>query len=214
MQRWYSIPNGNTKNQPWSSTFCRRHRTWSFHVLVLQRTANKCTKIYNARAQLLFCSLNLSNVLVAVVVVVCFRRTLEETKATYNFLDNTILPTERESITKLLGSKKAPSSDKIRNEMIKAGIQYLKSALCKLFNLILKSGFFPSSWCEGIITPIYKSGDKNDPSNYRGICISSCLGKLFTSVLNTRLKNHVLQQNIIHQAQIGFLPNLLMTFSL
>ena len=33
----------------------------------------KCTKIYNARAQLLFCSLNLlfSDVLVAVDVVVC-----------------------------------------------------------------------------------------------------------------------------------------------
>ena len=52
------------------SSFTRayRHRTWSFHVLVLQRTTKKCTKIYNARAQLLFCSLNL---LVAVVVVVC-----------------------------------------------------------------------------------------------------------------------------------------------
>ena len=31
----------------------------SFHVVVLQSTAKKCTKIYNARAQLLFCSLNL-----------------------------------------------------------------------------------------------------------------------------------------------------------
>ena len=133
--------------------------------------------------------------------------TLEETKADFNYLDITILPTEIESITKSLGPRKAPGPDKIRNEMIKAGIQYLKTALCKLFNLILKIGFFPSSWCEGIITPIYKSGNKNDPSNYRGICISSCLGKLFTSVLNTRLKNYVLQQNILHQAQIGFLPN-------
>ena len=60
---------------------------------------------------------------------------------------------------------------------------------------------------ECLITPIYKSGNKNDPSNYRGICISSCLGKLFTSVLNARLKKHLLQQNILHQAQIGFLPN-------
>ena len=33
-----------------------RHRTWSFHVVVLQRTAMKCTKIYNALAELLFCS--------------------------------------------------------------------------------------------------------------------------------------------------------------
>ena len=56
MQRWCSIPNGNTKNEPSSSTLLRRQRTWSFHVLVLQRTAKKCTKIKNARAQLLFCS--------------------------------------------------------------------------------------------------------------------------------------------------------------
>ena len=41
--------------------------------VVLQRTAKKCTKIYNARAQLLLCSLNLlfGDVLVAVVVVAC-----------------------------------------------------------------------------------------------------------------------------------------------
>jgi len=43
-------------------------------------------------------------------------------KAAYNYLDNTILPTEIETRTKLLGSKKAPGPDKIRNEMIKAGI--------------------------------------------------------------------------------------------
>jgi len=52
--------------------FSRQHRTWSFHVVILQRTAKKCTKNYNGRAQLLFCSLNLlfGNALVAVVVVV------------------------------------------------------------------------------------------------------------------------------------------------
>ena len=74
-------------------------------------------------------------------------------------------------MTKLLGSKKVPGPDKIRNEMLKTGMQYFITALCKLFNLILKSVFFPSTWCERIITPIYKSGNKNDPFNYRGICI-------------------------------------------
>ena len=66
------IPNGNTKQQPSSFAFPRLRRTWSFHV-VLPRTAKKCTKIYNARAQLLFCSLNLlfGDVLVVVVEVVC-----------------------------------------------------------------------------------------------------------------------------------------------
>ena len=51
----------------------RKRTTWSFHVVVLQRKARKCTKIYNARTQLLFCSLNLlfGDVLVTVAVVVC-----------------------------------------------------------------------------------------------------------------------------------------------
>ena len=46
-------------------------QNWSFHVVVLQRTAEKCTKSYNARAQLLFCLLILlfSDVPVAVVVI-------------------------------------------------------------------------------------------------------------------------------------------------
>ena len=45
------------------------------HVGVLQRTVKNCTKIQNARAQPLFCSLNLlfgvALVAVAVAVVVC-----------------------------------------------------------------------------------------------------------------------------------------------
>ena len=90
--------------------------------------------------------------------------------------------------------------------MLKTGIKVLNVALFKLFNLILQSGSFPSSWCNGIINPIFKSGNKRDPVNYRGICTNSCLGKLFTSFLNTRLKTHVVDQNILHKAQIGFLP--------
>jgi len=47
----------------------------SFHVVVLKRTAKKCTKIYNKRVQSLFCSWSLlfDGVLVAVAVVVCLR---------------------------------------------------------------------------------------------------------------------------------------------
>ena len=122
------------------------------------------------------------------------------------FLDPPLL-SEIKNMVKTLKPKKAPGANKIRYEMLKTEFEFLNAALCKLFNLILQSGFFPSSWCEGIIKPIYKSGNKRDPANYRGICINSCLGKLFTSVLNTRLKNHLLDQSILHQAQIGFLPN-------
>ena len=65
-------------------TFSRQRRIWSFHVAVLQRTAKKCTKNYNARAHLLFCSLNLllCGVLVAVAVVFCVRSPTAEREMT------------------------------------------------------------------------------------------------------------------------------------
>ena len=80
-----SIPSENTKNKPLSFTFSKILKTWSFHVVVLQRTAKKCTKNYNARAQLLFCSLNLlfCGVLVAVAVVVCLRSLMSYRKVSY-----------------------------------------------------------------------------------------------------------------------------------
>ena len=50
MRSQRSIPREDIKNKPLRFAFSKIHRTWSFHVVVLQRTA----KIQNARAQLLF----------------------------------------------------------------------------------------------------------------------------------------------------------------
>ena len=76
----------------------------------------------------------------------------------------------------------------------------------KLFNSILNSGIMLNTWCRCPITPIYKSGGRNEPSNYRGICVSSCLGELFCSILNQRLLEHVNSLNILQNSYIGFLP--------
>ena len=78
MLRMCSVPNRNTKKLAAVVTFYRQCRIWSFHVVVLQRTAKKCTKIYNARAQLLLCSVNLlfGDVLIVEVVVSCVRSLL------------------------------------------------------------------------------------------------------------------------------------------
>ena len=78
-----------------------------------------------------------------------------------------------------------------------------------MFTFFLKSGTFPSIWSEGVITctTINKSGDKFDPTNYRSICVNSCLGKLFCSILNNRLLEYSLKTKIIHRSKIGFLRN-------
>ena len=68
------------------------------------------------------------------------------------------------------------------------------------------SGFFPESWSTGCIVPIYKKGDVDDTNNYRGITLISCLGKLFTSILNRRLLERDKTHNILTDAQFGFRP--------
>ena len=104
-------------------------------------------------------------------------------------------------------NNKSPYSDKIRNEMIKASLNEMMPVCHKLFNNVLNGDSMSLMWCSGLITPIFKSGGRNDPTNYRGICVSSCLGKLFCSILNQRLMEHVNSLNILHNSQIGFLPN-------
>jgi hypothetical protein len=44
-------------------------------------------------------------------------------------------------------------------------------------------GEYPSQWSKGYIHPIQESGEKDNPLNYRGIVINSCIGKLFTKIL-------------------------------
>ena len=60
MKRQRSLPNGNTKNKLLSSTFRRRHRTC---MVISRRWFEENGKVmpivYNARAPLLFSSLNL-----------------------------------------------------------------------------------------------------------------------------------------------------------
>ena len=80
-------------------------------------------------------------------------------------------------------------------------------ALLKLFNLVLQAGCFPDTWNRGLMSPIYKSGDKFNPNNYRGIRVSSNLGKVFCWILNARIQAFLTQHSVLSKSQIGFLPN-------
>ena len=73
-----------------------------------------------------------------------------------------------------------------------------------IFNYILNKKCFPKQWTKGIILPIHKKGDSKEPSNYRGITLVSCFGKLFTVIINERLKKWAEQNEIISDAQFGF----------
>ena len=90
------------------------------------------------------------------------------------------------------------------NEFLKNGTNSLIEYLHNLFNKIFKLGYFPEHWAEGHIIPIFKKGDKNEVSNYRGITLLSTIGKLFTRIFNNRLNDWSEEYSIYVEAQSGF----------
>ena len=62
----------------------------------------------------------------------------------------------------------------------------------------------PESWNLSLITTLYKSGDPGDCNNYRGLSVTSCLGKLFNKLLTTRLNNYLESEKLLSHFQAGF----------
>ena len=88
--------------------------------------------------------------------------------------------------------------------MLKLFTPVLLQCICKLFNIIMGSSKYPYSWRENILKRLYKKGDDTDPSNYRGVAISSCLNKLFARVIYNRLETHINENKITNENLTGF----------
>ena len=104
-----------------------------------------------------------------------------------------------------LKNNKSSGLDYIRNEFLKQSSVKHIHFYCKLFNLILQTALVPDIWCQGMIIPIYKNkGPQDNPDNYRGITLLSCLGKLFTACITERLANFMRDDSKMGYEQAGF----------
>jgi len=134
----------------------------------------------------------------------------EENKTSFDgtnseLLNGAFTEEEIEKCVKKLKNNKACGLDKILNEFIIHTFPTLKQVYINLFNLALKSGVVPTDWTIGVIVPIYKNkGSISDVDNYRGITLLSCIGKLFTLVLNDRVKLFLEDRNLLGEEQAGF----------
>lgn len=105
----------------------------------------------------------------------------------------------------MIKNGKSSGIDDIVNEQIKASKHIMMPIYIKLFNIIFDSGIFPTAWSTGIIRPIHKKkGSFEKPENYRPISLLSCLGKLFTLVINNRLNEYADSCDLISDCQAGF----------
>ena len=80
----------------------------------------------------------------------------------------------------------------------------LSPALCRLFNFMFERAIYPESWTRGIIVPVPKKGNPNDVNNYRGITLTSVFSKIFSLLLDNRLRKWSENNNILTDFQFGF----------
>uniref|UniRef100_A0A672KW72 Reverse transcriptase domain-containing protein n=1 Tax=Sinocyclocheilus grahami TaxID=75366 RepID=A0A672KW72_SINGR len=119
-------------------------------------------------------------------------------------LDSSITYNEIFKAIMSMSNGKAPGPDSIIIEMLKAASHMLCPIMLSLYNKTLDTGCFPEFWCEAVICPLYKNGDKNDVENDRGISLLNVFGKIFTKVLNRRLVSYVEVNNMFYEEQAGY----------
>ena len=72
-------------------------------------------------------------------------------------------------------------------------------------NLIFESEKYFLKWTRNLLIILHKRGLPDKPDNYRGISISSCLSKLFITVLYFRILEVNENFSLLSNNQIGFL---------
>ena len=73
-----------------------------------------------------------------------------------------------------------------------------------IYNKIYESGVYPEAWCKGLIVPIHKRGDRNDPNDYRVKMLVSVFAKLFPLILRNRLNTWCEDNDVLKEFQFGF----------
>lgn len=84
----------------------------------------------------------------------------------------------------------------------------LAPCLLVLCNAAFSTGRVPLSWKSSLVTPIYKKGDATDTANYRPIAVGEPSGRLYASILASRLVEYTKEQQLRSPTQAGHRPQL------
>lgn len=100
---------------------------------------------------------------------------------------------------------KAVGADKISCEMLKHLGKVACQKLLGFINYTWETGRLPNQWKQATITPLLKAGKSaSDPSSYRPISITSCVGKLAERMVHKRLYWYIECENLLDPDQSGF----------
>lgn len=98
----------------------------------------------------------------------------------------------------------APGPDGIQASLWKNCSKELSVPLTILFRLSLDTGFIPDFLKRAAIVPIFKSGNKALPSNYRPISLTPILMKILERIIRKQVTAFLVRNGHLNQTQHGF----------
>ena len=99
---------------------------------------------------------------------------------------------------------KATGMDLISNRLLKIGSPAISTHLTEIFNQCIEHSTFSDDLKVGKVVPIFKSGERDDPGNYRPISILSVFSRIFERLLYQQLYKYFDDNQMLADKQWGF----------
>ena len=115
------------------------------------------------------------------------------------------IKTDPHGVLKLLSNlkpDKAVGPDSIKPLVLKQ--LEIAAVICLLFAKTLETGQLPSDWKKAQVCPLFRKGDKTEPSNYRPISLTCILCKVMEHIIASNISKHLNKHNALYELQHGF----------
>ena len=109
-------------------------------------------------------------------------------------------------VLKHIKNSSSPGPDEISQRILKEVAHEVSVPLSILYNKSINTGQLPLDWKTANVVPLFKSGSKGEPINYRPISLTSVIVKIMERVIKENIMKHLTSNKLISSSQHGFLP--------
>ena len=108
---------------------------------------------------------------------------------------------------KSLNTSKSCGPDNCHPYFLKECAVEIYLPLTDIFRKSVASGEVPEDWRKANITCIFKTGNRQDPGNYRPVSLTSVICKLLESNIREVMMEHLSSHKLLSDSQFGFRKN-------